>query len=89
MVAVLLGALRSVAASARLSPAVAMLPPVPPLYRRNWVDRLSAGLRLRQTTMMILRSITRWPGRAAVTVFGVAASVSVLIASFFSFDAMN
>lgn len=85
---VLLGALRSVRASVRLSPAVAMAPPAPPMFRRGWVDVLGRGLRLRQTTMMILRSISRWPGRAAVTLFGVAASVAVLIASFFSFDAM-
>jgi putative ABC transport system permease protein len=39
--------------------------------------------------MMILRSITRWPGRAAVTLFGVAAAVAVLVASFFTFDAMD
>ncbi|MDP4033624.1 MAG: ABC transporter permease [Pseudorhodobacter sp.] len=85
---VLLGALRSVQASVRLSPAVAMAPPAPPMFRRGWVDVLGRGLRLRQTTMMIVRSISRWPGRAAVTLFGVAASVAVLIASFFSFDAM-
>lgn len=89
IVTVLAGALRSVRASAALSPAVAMLPPAPPLFRRGWVDRIGGAMRLRQTTMMILRSITRWPGRAAVTLFGVAASVSVLVASFFVFDAMD
>jgi putative ABC transport system permease protein len=86
---VLLGALRAVRGSLRLSPAVAMAPPAPPLFRRGWLDALGRRGRLRQTTMMILRSVTRWPGRAAVTVFGVAASVSVLIASLFSFDAMG
>jgi putative ABC transport system permease protein len=39
--------------------------------------------------MMILRSVTRWPGRAAVTVFGVSASVAVLVAAFSIFDAMD
>lgn len=86
---VVLGAWRAVRASARLGPAVAMQPPAPPLFRRGWVDTLGTGLGLRQTTMMIVRSITRWPGRASVTVFGVTASVAVLIASFFSFDAME
>ena len=89
MITVLLGALRAVRGSLRLSPAVAMAPPAPPLFRRGWLDALGRRGRLRQTTMMILRSVTRWPGRAAVTVFGVAASVSVLIASLFSFDAMG
>lgn len=89
MATVMLGALRAVWASVRLAPAVAMSPPAPPLYRRGWVDAVGHGLRLRQTSMMILRSITRWPGRAAITVFGVVASVSVLVASFFTFDAMD
>lgn len=86
---VVLGALRAVLASVRLPPAVAMAPPAPPLFRRGWVDRLGGALRFRQTTMMILRSVTRWPGRAAITVFGVVASVAVLVASFFTFDAMD
>ena len=68
---VLVGALRACCASVRLSPAVAMSPPAPPPFRRGWVDGLGQGLHLRQTTMMILRSITRWPGRALVTLFGV------------------
>jgi putative ABC transport system permease protein len=87
--AVVLGALRAVRASARLEPAVAMQPPAPPLYRRGWIDAAAEGMRLRQTTMMILRSITRWPGRAAVTVLGVAAAISVLVACFFTFDSVE
>lgn len=86
---VLLGALRAVWASVRLAPAVAMSPPAPPAYRRGLLDLLAGLLALRQTTMMILRSITRFPGRASVTVFGVAASVAVLVASFSTFDAIE
>jgi len=86
---VLLGALRAVWASVRLPPAVAMSPPAPPTYRRGVLDRLAGLMRLRQTTMMILRSITRFPGRASVTVFGVTASVAVLVASFATFDAIT
>lgn len=86
---VVLGALRAVARAVALPPAIAMLPPPPPVFRRGWVDAMGRALRLRQTTMMILRSIARWPGRAMVTVFGVTASVSVLVASFFTFDAID
>lgn len=89
MAAVVAGAVRAVLASARLSPAVAMSPAPPPVFRRSWVDRLGRVLGLRQTTMMILRSITRWPGRAAVTFFGVASSVAVLVVCFYMFDAMD
>lgn len=89
MGAVVLGAMRAVRASARLAPATAMLPPAPPFYRRSVIDWLAERFRLRQTTMMILRSITRWPGRAAVTVLGVAAAISVLVACFFTFDSID
>ena len=86
---VLAGAWRAVGASVRLSPAIAMQPPAPPGFRRGLIDGLGRALRLRQTTMMVLRGLTRWPGRAAITLFGVSASVSVLIASFFLSDAME
>ncbi|MCB6176735.1 FtsX-like permease family protein [Rhodobacter sp. Har01] len=89
MAAVVLGALRAVWSSARLAPAVAMSPPAPPTFHRGWVDGVGRLLALRQSSMMILRSVTRWPGRAAVTFFGVAASVAVLVGCFFMFDAMD
>ena len=88
MLTVVAGAWRAVGASVRLPPAVAMSPPAPPSFRRGMTDRIGAALGFRQTTMMILRGVTRWPGRAAITLFGVAASISVLIASYFTFDAM-
>ncbi|MDD9731276.1 ABC transporter permease [Mameliella sp. AT18] len=89
LAATFLGGLRAVRAATRLPPAVAMSPAAPPIYRRGWLDRLGRGLRFRQTTMMILRSLVRWPGRAAVTLFGVGGSVAVLVASFFTFDAID
>ncbi|MBF9029590.1 FtsX-like permease family protein [Rhodobacterales bacterium HKCCE3408] len=89
MTAAVLGGLRAVRAATRLAPAVAMSPAAPPVYRRGLLDRLGGLLGLRQTTMMILRSLVRWPGRAAVTLFGVGGSVAVLVASFFTFDAVD
>ena len=89
LAAVVIGAVRAVAAAVRLEPAVAMSPPAPPAFRRGWAGNLGAALGLRQTTMMILRSLSRWPGRAAVTLFGVAGSVAVLVASFVTFDIID
>lgn len=86
---VVLGALRAVWASVRLSPAIAMSTPAPPKFSRGLADAVGRILRLRQTTMMILRSVTRWPGRAAVTVFGVMAATAVMVSSVFTFDAMD
>ena len=86
---VVLGALRPVWATLRLRPAEALLPPAPPHFGKSIADRLLMRLRVRQTTMMILRSILRWPGRAAITVLGVSASVAVLVMSYFLFDSVE
>ena len=84
-----LGGLRAVWSSVRLPPAEAMRPPAPPAFGRGVVDRALTWLGLRQTSMMILRSILRWPGRAAITLFGVSASVAVLVMSYFLFDSVQ
>lgn len=89
MATVLLGGLRAVWSSLKLPPAEAMQPPAPPSFARGRADRLLAAFRFRQTTMMIFRSIIRWPGRAAITLFGVSASVGVLVMSYFMFDAVE
>ncbi|TVP69403.1 MAG: FtsX-like permease family protein, partial [Rhodobacteraceae bacterium] len=89
MATALLGALRAVWSALKLPAAEAMQPPAPPSFARGGADRVLRRLRLRQTTMMILRSILRWPGRAAITLFGVAASVGVLVMSYFIFDAVD
>jgi putative ABC transport system permease protein len=83
------GALRVALAAARLPPAVAMQPPAPPRFRRGATDRLMARLRLSQPAMMILRSITRWPVRAATSALGLSMAVAVLSAASFFDDAMD
>ncbi len=89
LASVALGGLRAVWASLRLPPAEAMQPPAPPRFSRGLADMALARFRFRQTTMMIFRSVLRWPGRAAITLFGVAASVGVLVMSYFIFDAVD
>ncbi len=85
----LLGGLRAVWSSLKLPPAEAMQPPAPPHFARGWADRVLTGFRFRQTTMMIFRSIIRWPGRAAITLFGVSTSVGALMMSYFMMDAVE
>lgn len=46
-------------------------------------------LRLSQPAMMILRSITRWPLRAATSALGLSMAVAVLTAASFFDDAMD
>jgi len=81
--------LRAVWGSVSLPPAAAMSPPAPPSFTRGTVDRVIDWIGFRQTTMMIFRSILRWPGRAAITLFGVVSSVAMLVASYFMFDAID
>lgn len=83
------GALNSAMRAARLAPAVAMAPPAPPNFRGSVFDRMADALRLSQPTRMILRSLTRWPLRAGMTMLGLALAVSILVASNFFPDAMK
>lgn len=86
---VTLGALRAVWASLKLPPAEAMRPPAPPSFARGFADRMIEAAHLRQTSVMVIRSIIRWPGRAFGTILGVAASVGVLVMSYFMFDSVD
>ena len=87
--AVLAGAIGAVRKVVALKPAIAMSPPAPTRFRRGILDRIVRLLRPSQPTMMILRSIGRWPVRAALTSLGISVSCAVLIAATFMFDAMD
>jgi putative ABC transport system permease protein len=76
-----LGALGGVWQAASLSPAVAMSPPAPPIYRAGLTERLGHWAGFTATGHMIVRHIARWPGRSAVTVFGVGLSAGLLFAT--------
>ncbi|KTE23703.1 hypothetical protein ATE66_09600 [Sphingopyxis sp. H107] len=76
-----LGALGGMRAAVRLSPAVAMAPPPPPVYRAGPIERLGKRAGLSVIGHMILRHIARWPARSAMTVFGVALSMGLLFAT--------
>ncbi len=83
------GALMAVRRVAGLSPAVAMNPPAPTRFRRGVFDYLVRLLRPEQPTMMILRSIGRWPLRAALTSLGIATSAAIIVAGLFMFDSFD
>jgi len=89
VVATTAGAARSALAAARLSPAVAMQPPAPPRFRRTWIDVAMARARPSQPTVMILRSLTRWPLRSAMTALGLAMAVAAVMASSFIVDSLD
>jgi putative ABC transport system permease protein len=76
-----LGAAFGVRSAVRLSPAVAMSPPPPPVYRAGAVERLGRQLGFTAIGHMIVRHIARWPGRSAITVLGVAMAGGLLFAT--------
>src|SRR5690606_34431010 len=73
-----LGAIGGMLKALALSPAVAMAPPPPPIYRAGAVERLGQKAGFTTIGHMIVRHIARWPGRSAVTVLGVALSAGLL-----------
>lgn len=76
-----LGALGGMRSAVKLTPAVAMSPPPPPVYRTGLAERIGQKAGLAATGNMILRHVARWPGRSAVTVLGVALSMGLLFAT--------
>ena len=84
-----LGAARSALGAARLAPAIAMLPPAPPKFRQSWIDRAMARARLSQPTVMILRSLIRWPLRSALTSLGLAMAVAAVMTASFLTDGLD
>ena len=86
--AALLGTGRAVGRAVALPPAEAMRPPAPALYRKDGFGRL-VTLPFDQPTRMILRTILRWPARAALTSTGIAMGVALLVTSLQWGDAIE
>lgn len=84
-----LGAAQAAMKAARLAPAVAMQPPAPPRFKRSLIDDAMARMRLAQSTVMILRSLLRWPLRSFLTSMGLALAVASVIAATFINDALD
>ncbi|KLI62923.1 ABC transporter permease [Aurantiacibacter marinus] len=89
MLSAALGAITGVWAAARLTPAVAMSPPPPPVYRAGAVERIGERAGFTAIGHMIVRHIARWPGRSAITVGGVALAVGLLFATLQFIDSSH
>ena len=87
--AAILGTWSAALRAARLAPAVAMLPPAPPVYRRTLIDRLGLARQISVPGQMILRHLERFPLRALLTSSGVSLAVMLLVSLFFFFDAID
>jgi putative ABC transport system permease protein len=87
--AAILGALNAVRKVARLPPAEAMRPEPPARYRRSLLERAGLARYLSAPVRMILRNVGRHPVRAATSVVGIAASVSMLVLGTFFLDSIG
>ncbi|WP_087004712.1 ABC transporter permease [Rhizobium sullae] len=87
LLAAVIGAFRALREVVSLPPAVAMQPPAPPRFRR--LLPLSSARFASQSTMMMLRNITRHPVRAAMTMLGMALATAILVVSLFMRDTME
>lgn len=84
-----LGALHAVAMAAGLPPAEAMQPEPPARYRRSWLERTGAGRWLSMPVRMIIRNVGRHPVRAATSIVGIAAAVTLLVLGTFFIDSID
>ena len=89
LLAAVAGALGTVRGIMRLAPAEAMRPPAPIRYRRMLLERLGMERLLSPQVRMIVRNLERRPFRAALTAFGIACSVAVIVSGTFWRDAID
>lgn len=89
LIAGLVGGLGAVRQAVKLSPAVAMAPPVPTSYQTGPMSRFFSQFHISQPTRMIFRHVTRFPVRAGMTIIGVAFSVALMIMSLFFLDSVE
>lgn len=83
------GTIGAVRRAVLLPPATAMQPSPPTHYRESPLARMGLERLLSGPSRMILRHITRWPIRAALTTTGIAMSVAILVSSLFWIDAIE
>lgn len=89
VIAAVVGAGAAVRHAVRLPPAEAMRPEPPAKYRRTLSERLGLGHLLSQPTRIILRNLERRPGRALVSLFGIAIAGAMMVVGLFVIDAID
>ena len=85
----ILGVIGAVRRAVRLPPAEAMRPESPAKYRPTLVERLGWQRFLTHGSLVIFREIERRPMRAALSIFGIALSVAIVVLGSFSKDMVD
>lgn len=83
------GALSAVRRVIALPPAEAMRPEPPASFRAGSLERTRLQRLLPASLRMIWRNLTRRPARAALSVFGMALAVAILIVGYYFVDAID
>ncbi|MBE0425752.1 MAG: ABC transporter permease [Nitrospirae bacterium] len=83
------GTLYSVRKAVKLSPAEAMRPEPPALYRKMFIERTVLWRLLSHPTHIIIRNITRRPAKSFLSVTGIALACAIMLAATFSSDAVD
>jgi len=85
----ILGTLYAVHGAAKLPPAQAMRPELPPGYRATLIERLGLQRWFSQPTRMILRHIERQPVKSLLTTLGISMACSIMMIGGFQKGAID
>jgi putative ABC transport system permease protein len=83
------GAIGAVRHVVSLPPAEAMRPEPPARYSVSWVERAGVGRWLSEPARIVLRNLQRHPGRAALSVLGIAFGGAMIVVGTFSMDSID
>lgn len=78
-----IGALAAVRRAAALPPAEAMRPEPPARFRSGLIERSGLHRLVSPATRIIMRNLERRPLKAAISIFGIALAVGLLVVGFF------
>lgn len=85
----LLGAWRAIKLAVNLTPAEAMRPEAPPVYKKTMLETLALRIRFRQASLMILRQLERRPLRSLFSILGIAMATAIVVLGSFLFDSIT
>jgi putative ABC transport system permease protein len=84
-----LGTVSAVRRAVALPPAEAMRPAAPAVFRPLFVERLNLHHLISPATRMLLRNLERRPGRALISILGIALAVGIVVMGRSMFDAVD
>ena len=89
LAAAVLGAAGAVRRAVSLPPAEAMRPEAPARFSETWVERAGLKRLLTQPARIIFRTLQRHPGRALLSIVGIALAASLLVVGNVTADALD